>query len=39
MKKKGFNDYIYNFSTDYMAFATSDILDIHKYLMKNNGIV
>ena len=39
MKKTGFNDYIYDFSTDYNAFATSDKLDIHKYLMKKNGIV
>ena len=38
MKKTGFNDYIYDFSTDYKAIATSDILDIHKYLMKKNGI-
>ena len=29
---------IYDFSTDYNAIAVSDILDIHKYLMKNNGI-
>ena len=27
------------FSTDYNAIAISDILDIHKYLMKKNGIV
>ena len=39
MKKTGFNDYIYDFSTDYKAIATSDILDLHKYLMKKNGIV
>ena len=39
MKKTGFNGYIYDFSTDYNAIATSDILDIHKYLMKKNGIV
>ena len=38
MKKTGFNDYIYDFSTDYKAIGTSDILDIHKYLMKKNGI-
>ena len=36
MKKTGFNDYIYDFSTDCKAFATSDILDIHKYLMKKD---
>ena len=39
MKKTGFNGYIYDFSTDYKAIATSDILDIHKYLMKKNNIV
>ena len=39
MKKTGFNSYIYDFSTDYNAIAVSDILDIHKYLMKKNGII
>ena len=39
MKKTGFNGYIYDFSTDYNAITVSDILDIHKYLMKNNRIV
>ena len=39
MKKTGFNGYIYDFRTDYNAIAVSDILDIHKYLMKKNGIV
>ena len=39
MKKTGFNDYIYDFSTDYNTITVSDILDIHKYLMKKNGIV
>ena len=39
MRKIGFNDYIYDFSTDYNAIVVSDILDIHKYLMKKNGIV
>ena len=38
-KKSGFNGYIYDFSTDYNAIAVSDILDIHKYLMKKNRIV
>ena len=38
-KKTGFNGYIYDFSTDYNAIAVSDILDIHKYLMRNNKIV
>ena len=39
MKKNGFYGYIYDFSTDYNAIAVCDILDIHKYLMKKNGIV
>ena len=39
MKKTGLNGYIYDFSTDYKAIATSDILDIHKYLMKKKCIV
>ena len=39
MKKTGFNGYIYDFSTNYNAIATSDILDIHKYLMKKNNVV
>ena len=30
---------INGFSTDYDTIATLDILEIHKYLMKNNGIV
>ena len=34
MKKTGFNGCIYDFSVDYDAIAVSDILDIHKYLMK-----
>ena len=39
MKKTGFNGCIYDFSTDYNAIAVSDILHIHKYLMKKNKIV
>ena len=39
MKQTGFNGYIYDFSTDYNIVAVSDILDIHKYLMKKNGLV
>ena len=30
---------VYDFSVDYDSIAASDILDIHKYLMKKNGIV
>ena len=39
MKKIGFNGHIYDFSVDYDAIDVDDILDIHKYLMKKNGIV
>ena len=39
MKKTGFNGYIYDFSNDYNVIAVFEILDIHKYLMKKNGIV
>ena len=39
MKKTGFNGYIYDFSVDYNAIPVSDILDIHKCLMKKNRIV
>ena len=39
MKKMGLNGYIYDFRVDYDAIAIDDILDIHKYLMKKNGIV
>ena len=38
MKKTELNGYAYDFSADYDAFAVDDILDIHKYLMKKNGI-
>ena len=31
--------YVCDFSVDYGAIAVDDILDIHKYLMKKNGIV
>ena len=39
MKKTGLKSYVYDFSVDYNAIAVADILDIHKYLMKKNGIV
>ena len=39
MNKTGFNGYIFEFSTYYNAIATSDIIDIDKYLMKKNGII
>ena len=39
MKKTGLNEYIYYFGVDYNAIIVADILDIHKYLIKKNGIV
>ena len=39
LKKTGLKGYAYDFSVDYDAVAVSDILDIHKYLMKKNDIV
>ena len=39
MKKTGFNGYIYDVSTDYNTISKSDILDIHKYLMKKNNML
>ena len=39
MKKTGLNGYVYDFSVDYDAIAVDDILDIIKYLMKNNNMI
>ena len=39
MKKTGLKKYVYDFSIYYNAIVVDDILDIHKYLMKGNGIV
>ena len=39
MKKTVFNGYIYILVIDYDATDVDDIKDIHKYLMKKNGIV
>ena len=39
MKETGFNGYICNSSTDYNTITVSNILDIHKYLIKKNEIV
>ena len=39
MKKTWLKGYVYNFSVDYDAIAVTDILNIHKYLMKENEIV
>ena len=39
MKRTELNIYVYNFSVNYDAIAVNDILDIHKYLMKNNDMI
>ena len=39
IKKTGLKGYVYDFSTDYNAIAVSDIFEIHRYLMKKNGII
>ena len=39
MKKTGLNGYAYDFNVDYDAIAADDILDIYKYLMKNNNMI
>ena len=39
MKKTGFNSYISDFSVDYDAISVSNILGIHKNLMKKNEII
>ena len=38
MKKTELNGYVYDFGVDYDAVPVGDILDIHKYLIENNGI-
>ena len=38
MKKTRFYVYVYDFSVYYGAIAVDDILDIHKYLMKQNNV-
>ena len=39
MKETALKGYVYEFGVDYGAIAVSDILGIHKYLMKKNEIV
>ena len=39
IKKTRFNGYVYDFSIDHNPSNTDSIKDIHKYLMKKNGIV
>ena len=38
MKKTGLNGCVYDFSVDYKTFDTSDITNIHKYLMRKHDI-
>ena len=39
MKNTGLNRYVYDFNADYNAIAVDDVLDIYKYLMKNNIMI
>ena len=39
IKKTGLNRHVYDFSVDYVAVTVDDILEIHNYLIKNNGVV
>ena len=39
MRASGLIGCVYDFTVDYGAIAVDDVLDIHKYLMKKNGIV
>ena len=39
MKKTGFTGYVHDFSVDYDDIEVDTIKDIHKYLMKKNGML
>ena len=39
MKRAGFTSYVYDFSVSYNDIEVDNIKDIHKYLMKKNGIL
>ena len=39
MKKAELYGYVYDFSVDYDVIAVDDVFDIHKCLLKTNGIV
>ena len=39
IRKTGLYGDVYDFSVDYDVIAVDDILDIHRYLTKKNGIV
>ena len=38
MKKTGLNGYVYEFSVGYNIIDTSNIISIHKYLMKKHDM-
>ena len=38
MKKTGLNGFVYDFSVDYKISDTSDIINVHKYLIKKYKI-
>ena len=38
MTRIGLNGCVYDFSVDYRAFDTSNIIDFHKYLMKKHDM-
>ena len=38
MKKAGLNGYVNGFYVDYSTIDDSDIVDIHKYLMKKHNV-
>ena len=38
MKKAGLYGSVFDINVDYRVTTVDDILDIHKYLMKKNGI-
>ena len=38
MKKTGLNEYVYEFSVGYNIIDTSNIINIHKYLMKKHDM-
>ena len=37
-KKTGLNRWVYDFSVDYKTYDPSNIIDIHKYLIKKHNI-
>ena len=38
MNNTGLDGYVYDFSVDYNAIKTDNVLDVHKYLMEKNSI-